>query len=134
MPNIDLKFYFQVFLRRLPYFLVVAALISAVGLTLAAILPPTYRSEASILVEPQQISGELVQATVEVNPYEQAQIIAATDHDPAEPDRARRARRALRRAAGDDAERDGRRHRRADRVHRLHRPTSPRSTGCPAPR
>jgi polysaccharide chain length determinant protein (PEP-CTERM system associated) len=65
-----------VFLRRLPYFLVVAALISAVGVTLAAILPPTYRSEASILVEPQQISGELVQATVEVNPYEQAQIIA----------------------------------------------------------
>lgn len=75
MPNIDLKFYLAVFLRRLPYFLVVAALVSAVGITLAAILPPTYRSAASMLVEPQQIPGELAQTTVEVNPFEQAQII-----------------------------------------------------------
>jgi polysaccharide biosynthesis transport protein len=75
MPNIDLKFYLAVFLRRLPYFLVIAALVSAIGITLAAILPPTFRSSASILVEPQQIPGELVQATAAVNPYEQAQII-----------------------------------------------------------
>ena len=75
MPNIDLKFYFAVFLRRLPYFMVIAVLVAAVGITLAAILPPTFRSEASILVEPQQIPGELAQATVAVDPYEQAQII-----------------------------------------------------------
>jgi uncharacterized protein involved in exopolysaccharide biosynthesis len=75
MPDIDLKFYLAVFLRRLPYFLVVAALVSAMGVTLAAILPPAYRSQASILVEPQQIPGDLAQATVEVNPFEQAQII-----------------------------------------------------------
>jgi uncharacterized protein involved in exopolysaccharide biosynthesis len=75
MPNIDLKFYLAVFLRRLPYFAVIAALVAAVGVTLAAILPPTFRSEASLLVEPQQIPGELAQTTVPVNPYEQAQII-----------------------------------------------------------
>ncbi len=75
MPNIDLKFYFAVFLRRLPYFAVIVALVAAVGVTIAAILPPTYRSSASMLVEPQQIPGELAQTTVEVNPYEQAQII-----------------------------------------------------------
>lgn len=75
MPNIDLKFYLAVFLRRLPYFLVIAALVAAVGVTLAAILPPEYRSAASILVEPQQIPGELAATTVEVDPYEQAQII-----------------------------------------------------------
>jgi uncharacterized protein involved in exopolysaccharide biosynthesis len=75
MPNIDLKFYLAVFLRRLPYFLVIAALVSAVAVTAAAILPPSYRSSASMLVEPQQIPGELAQTTVEVDPYEQAQII-----------------------------------------------------------
>lgn len=75
MPNIDLKFYLAVFLRRLPYFLVIAALVAAVGITLAAILPPSYRSSASMLVEPQQIPGDLAQTTVSVDPYEQAQII-----------------------------------------------------------
>ncbi len=75
MPDIDLKYYFQVFLRRLPYFLVVAALVAAVGVSVAMIMPPAYRSEASMLVEPQQIPGELAQTTVEVDPYEQAQII-----------------------------------------------------------
>lgn len=75
MPDIDLKFYLAVFLRRLPYFLVIAALVAAVGVTLAAILPPGYRSSASMLVEPQQIPGQLAQTTVEVDPYEQAQII-----------------------------------------------------------
>ena len=75
MPNIDLKFYFAVFVRRLPYFLVIATLVLAVAITLAAILPPSYRSEASMLVEPQQIPGELAATTVAVDPYEQAQII-----------------------------------------------------------
>jgi polysaccharide biosynthesis transport protein len=75
LPSLDLKFYLAVFLRRLPYFLIVAALISAIGLTVAFVLPPVYRSSASILVEPQQIPGELAQSTATVNPYEQAQII-----------------------------------------------------------
>ncbi|CAN5711505.1 Wzz/FepE/Etk N-terminal domain-containing protein [soil metagenome] len=75
MGNLDLRFYFAVFLRRLPYFLVIAAFVSAIGITLAYILPPVYRSSASILVEPQQISGDLARTTVPVNPYEQAQII-----------------------------------------------------------
>jgi polysaccharide chain length determinant protein (PEP-CTERM system associated) len=75
MANLDLKFYLSVFLRRLPYFLVIAALLTAVAVTVAVVLPPVYRSQASMLVEPQQIPGELAQTTVPVNPYEQAQII-----------------------------------------------------------
>ena len=75
MANLDVKFYWAVFLRRLPYFLVIAALLLAVALTTAFILPPVYRSTASMLVEPQQIPGELAQSMVPVNPYEQAQII-----------------------------------------------------------
>jgi polysaccharide biosynthesis transport protein len=75
MPNLDFKFYFAVFLRRLPYFLVVATFLSAIGITVAYVLPPVYRSAASILVERQQISGDLAQSTVPIDPYEQAQII-----------------------------------------------------------
>lgn len=73
--SIDLKFYWAVFLRRLPYFLVVAALFTAIGITVAMVLPPVYRSSASMLVEPQQIPDQLAETTVPINPYEQAQII-----------------------------------------------------------
>lgn len=76
MPNLDFKFYMAVFVRRLPYFLVIATLVSVIGITVASILPPVYRSSASMLVERQQIPGEMAQSTVPVNPYEQAQIIA----------------------------------------------------------
>jgi polysaccharide chain length determinant protein (PEP-CTERM system associated) len=75
MGNLDLKFYWAVFLRRLPYFLVIVAFLTAGAVTVAMILPPVYTSSASMLVEPQQIPGELAQTTVPVNPYEQAQII-----------------------------------------------------------
>ncbi|TPE48431.1 GumC family protein [Amaricoccus solimangrovi] len=75
MVNLDLKFYWAVFLRRLPYFLVIAAFVSALGLTVAMLLPPTYTSSANILVEPQQFSEQVAQTTAPVNPYEQAQII-----------------------------------------------------------
>jgi polysaccharide chain length determinant protein (PEP-CTERM system associated) len=75
MGNLDVKFYLSIFLRRLPYFLVIAAFLSAVGIAVASILPPIYRSSASILVESQQIPGELAQSTVPINPIEQIQII-----------------------------------------------------------
>jgi polysaccharide chain length determinant protein (PEP-CTERM system associated) len=75
LAGLDLKFYLAVFMRRLPYFIIVAAFVSAIGLTVAFVLPPVYRSSASILVEPGQIPGELAQSTATVNPYEQAQII-----------------------------------------------------------
>jgi polysaccharide chain length determinant protein (PEP-CTERM system associated) len=75
MGNLDLKFYWAVFLRRLPYFLVIVAFLTAVGVTVAMILPPVYTSSASMLVEPQRIPGDLAQSTATVDPYEQAQII-----------------------------------------------------------
>jgi polysaccharide biosynthesis transport protein len=75
MGNLDLKFYWAVFLRRLPYFILVSGLIAALGVTVAAILPPVYVSNARILVEPQQIPDDLAQSTVPIDPYEQIQII-----------------------------------------------------------
>ena len=75
MGNLDIKFYWAVLLRRLPYFLVVASLLTAVAVTIAFVLPPKYRSQASMLVEPQQIPGDLAESMVPINPFEQVQII-----------------------------------------------------------
>ena len=75
MGHLDLKFYLSIFLRRLPYFLVIAAFISAIGLALASILPANYSATASILVESPQIPNDLAQSTVPINPIEQIQII-----------------------------------------------------------
>ena len=42
----DIKFYLSLFVRRLPYFLFFVALGSAIGLSLASVLPPTYVAQA----------------------------------------------------------------------------------------
>jgi polysaccharide biosynthesis transport protein len=75
LGNVDLKFYLSIFVRRLPYFLVIVAFLSAIGIAVASILPPVYRSTAAILVESQQIPGELARSTVPTDPIEQIQII-----------------------------------------------------------
>jgi uncharacterized protein involved in exopolysaccharide biosynthesis len=71
----DLKFYLSLFLRRLPYFLLLLALGTAVGLTLATMLPPVYRAEARLVVESEQIPGDLAESTVQTEATEQLQII-----------------------------------------------------------
>lgn len=75
MGNIDLNYYWSVFMRRLPYFLVIAVLLASIGITTAFVLPPSYKSGASMLVERPQIPGELAESTVPLDPYEQIQII-----------------------------------------------------------
>ena len=75
LGNVDLKFYLSIFLRRLPYFIVIAAFLSAVGIAVASILPPLYSSTAKILVEAPQIPGDLARTTVPIDPVEQIQII-----------------------------------------------------------
>lgn len=71
----DLKFYLSLFLRRLPYFLILVALGSALGLTLARMLPPSYEAQARLLVESPQIPGDLAASTVRIGAREQMQII-----------------------------------------------------------
>ena len=75
MANLDLKYYWAVFKRRLPYFLVIVTLLAAIGITVASILPPVYSSSASLLAEPQQIPGSTADATTQINPFEQIQIV-----------------------------------------------------------
>ncbi len=71
----DFKFYLSLFLRRLPWFLVLVAIGTALGLTLASVLPPVYVAQARLLVEAEQIPGNLAASTVQTQATEQLQII-----------------------------------------------------------
>ena len=71
----DLRFYLSLFLRRLHWFLLIAVLVSGVGLVLARVLPTVYVASAKLVVESEQIPGNLAASTVEVQASEQLQII-----------------------------------------------------------
>ncbi|MEM9341738.1 MAG: lipopolysaccharide biosynthesis protein [Pseudomonadota bacterium] len=71
----ELKYYFSVFLRRFHYFLIVAIVISAAGITVAMMLPTRYSSEAVLLIESPQIDPDLASSTVRIDPQEQLQIM-----------------------------------------------------------
>lgn len=73
--NLDLKYYFTVFVRRSPYFILVTALFSSVGITLALVLPPEFEARAVLLVESEQIPGNLAPSTVQIQASEQLRII-----------------------------------------------------------
>ena len=71
----DFRFYFSLFLRRLPYFLLFVVVGSVMGVTLARLLPPVYLAEARLVVESEQIPDELAASTVRTQATEQLQII-----------------------------------------------------------
>jgi uncharacterized protein involved in exopolysaccharide biosynthesis len=71
----DFKFYISLFMRRLHWFLLLLVIGSALGLTLAKVLPPVYIAEARLLVESEQIPGDLAASTVRTQPAEQLEII-----------------------------------------------------------
>ena len=71
----DLRFYAMLFLRRLHWFMLFLIIGSAVGLTLARVLPAVYLSEARLLVESEQIPGDLASSTVRTEASEQIEII-----------------------------------------------------------
>lgn len=71
----DFKFYFSLFLRRIHWFLLFLVVGSAIGLTLAKVLPPVYLAQARLLVESEQIPDSLAASTVRTEPTEQLEII-----------------------------------------------------------
>jgi len=71
----NLGYYFSIFRRRSPYFMIVATLISAIAVTVAYTLPPAYESRMVLLVESPQIPEELASSTVRAPAFEQLQII-----------------------------------------------------------
>jgi polysaccharide chain length determinant protein (PEP-CTERM system associated) len=61
--------------RRFWLVFMIGTLLSALGVFVAFVLPPTYRSSATILVESQQIPTELARSTITASAVEQIQVI-----------------------------------------------------------
>lgn len=70
-----LGFYWELFKRRILYFLVPFVLVLTAGLALALLWPATYFSSGKILVTTQQIPTELVRPTVTTLASERIQVI-----------------------------------------------------------
>ncbi len=62
--NDDLRFYLGILKRRFLPFLAVTGTVAALATIIVFAIPPLYRSEATILVESQQIPDDLVRSTV----------------------------------------------------------------------
>lgn len=73
--NLDFKFYFAVFLRRIHYFILISALVSAAAIAAAFLLPAVYHSQTTLLVEAPQIPNQLAAPTVQLAAMEQLQVI-----------------------------------------------------------
>ncbi len=73
--NFDLSFYFAVFLRRIHYFVIVSALVSAMAIAAALLLPAVYKSSSLLVLEYSSIPGQLAAPTVQAGPLEKLQLI-----------------------------------------------------------
>lgn len=71
----EIKFYVSIFLRRFHYFALVAAIVSAVAVVTALLMPSKFYTEAVLLVEPPQIPANLASSTFQTAPQQQLQII-----------------------------------------------------------
>lgn len=69
------KYYWSIFLRRLPYFLIVATVLGAASVIMAMTLPPSYVSQMKLIVEAPQISDDLAASTARIPAQEQLQIV-----------------------------------------------------------
>lgn len=75
MTNFNLKFYWALFLRRLPVMMALLLVCSGMGVITALKLPPTYSTAARLLVEAPQIPDSMVASTIETDASEQLQVI-----------------------------------------------------------
>jgi uncharacterized protein involved in exopolysaccharide biosynthesis len=75
MMPFDIKFYLSIFWRRFPYFAIVAALIGAIGVSVASVLPTEYRATAVLLIEQEQIPTDMIESTVRTTVNQQVNII-----------------------------------------------------------
>jgi uncharacterized protein involved in exopolysaccharide biosynthesis len=62
--QIDISSYMMVLKRRKKAFILPAGLVFCIAIAIAFLLPPSYKSEATILVEAQEIPEQMVQSTV----------------------------------------------------------------------
>lgn len=73
--NLDLSFYLAIFLRRLHYFIIIFALVTAASLAAAFLLPAAYTANSTLLVESSTIPGALSAPTVQAQALEKLQTI-----------------------------------------------------------
>ena len=71
----EFRYYLSLFIRRLPAFMVVFAVVSAVSVVVAISLPPAYVSRTVLIVEAPQIPVELAPSTVRTPGPQRLQII-----------------------------------------------------------
>jgi polysaccharide chain length determinant protein (PEP-CTERM system associated) len=71
--NLDLSYYFAVFLRRIHYFVIITALVSAAAIAAAFLLPSVYQARSLLLLETSQIPGPLQAPTVQIAALEKLQ-------------------------------------------------------------
>lgn len=73
--NLDLYFYWKLFLRRFPVMLLLVTVCGGLGVFSALRVPETYATSARMLVEAAQIPSSMVQSTVQTGAVEQLDII-----------------------------------------------------------
>jgi len=63
--NLDLSYYFAIFLRRIHYFVIITALVSAAAIAAALLLPSVYQAQSILLLEGSSVPGPLAAPTVQ---------------------------------------------------------------------
>lgn len=71
----EIKFYLALIVRQLHWIILVVALGTGAAIWIAGSLPATYRAQATLLAEAEQIPDELAASTVRTDANEQIQII-----------------------------------------------------------
>jgi len=74
--TLDIKDYINILKRRIRYLLIPAAAITLLSIMLAVLLPPVYKSSATILIEEQEVPKELVKSTVTTFADQRIQMIS----------------------------------------------------------
>ncbi|WP_371060697.1 GumC family protein [Rhodosalinus sp. 5P4] len=73
--NLDLRFYWAIFLRRLPVMLLFILVCAGLGVVTAIKLPDTYTASARLLVEAPEIPERMVASTAQTDAIEQLDIV-----------------------------------------------------------
>jgi succinoglycan biosynthesis transport protein ExoP len=75
-PSVDTREKFLSYWRRRRTFYVIAGISLLIAITLALVLPPTYQSTATILIEQQEIPQELVRSVITSFADQRVQVIS----------------------------------------------------------
>ncbi|MEO1420595.1 MAG: hypothetical protein AAFU66_06550, partial [Pseudomonadota bacterium] len=71
----EIRFYMAIFMRRIPIFIVMVLLLTAIAGYVALRAPTVYRADALLLFESAAIPDDLATSTVQTDPLEQIEIM-----------------------------------------------------------